>query len=231
MTFSINQFRSEIQQNGYLKPHDYNLIISLPPILSGTSIFGSNDNSISSSNMSPLLSMRINECRSPLLTLISSDVNRYGIGPTQKMPHNVQFQDMWISIICDKYGMMWNFWHTWLNKVFSFSPPYNASTGSVNNGNASYTTEYKSNYSTNMTLTIYDQVAKTVLEFIMSMSFPIQMREVTLAWNLQNEIVLLNINLSYKDYTITGSSVSSTASSQNTTVSPPAVSVPSFTFI
>jgi len=232
MTFDINSFCAELQQNGYLKPHDYNLSITLPSILSGSSIFGSSGNSITSGNMNPLLSMRINECRSPILTLTASDVNRYGIGPVQKMPHNAQFQDMWISIICDKYGMIWNFWHVWLNTIFSFSPPYNASAGSVNNGYASYTSEYKANYSTSMMLTVYDQIANTVLEFIMSMAFPIQMREVALSWNSQNEIVLLNIDISYKDYTISGSSLTSAATaSQNSTNSPPSVSIPSLSFL
>jgi hypothetical protein len=226
MAFSINEFSAQLQQNGYVKPYNYNLLIYTPPILTGTSLFGSSGVSTSASNITPLLSMRINECRSPLLTLVASDVNRYGVGPTQKMPHNAQFQDTWISIVCDKYGMIWNFWHTWLNAIFSFSPPYNASTGSVNNGFPSYTTEYKSNYATNMQLNIYNQIAETILEFNMSMVFPVQMREVALSWNAQNEIVMLNIDLTYKDYSIVGSSVTSTGTSSSTT-SPPATSVPS----
>lgn len=211
MTFNINEFSSQIQANGYIKPHDYNLIIYMPPILSGKTIFSSSSSSISAGSAIPLLSMRINECRSPLITLIASDVSRYGVGPIQKQPHNAQFQDMWISIICDKYGTIWNFWHTWLNSIFAFSPPYNATGGTIINGYASYTTEYKSNYSTNMLLTIYDQIANIILEFNMSMAFPIQMREVALSWNTQNEIVMLNIDLSYKDYSIIGSAISATS--------------------
>ena len=230
MTFNINQFCAEIQQNGYLKPHDYNLLIYLPPILSTTALFGSNGNYMPAGSASSLFPMRVNECRSPLLTLISSDVNRYGIGPTQKMPHNAQFQDMWISIICYKHSMAWNFWHLWLNSIFSFSPPYNASAGNVNNGFASYTNEYKENYATSMTLNVYDQTGDTSLSFQMSMAFPIQMREVALSWNTQNEIVMLNIDLTYKDYSIVGSSISSTATIQNNT-SPPSVSVPSLSII
>lgn len=226
MTFDINSFKSELNQNGYIKPHDYNLLIYLPPIMAGSTLFGSTGVSASASSVVPLLSMRVNECRSPLLTLVSSDVSRYGIGPTQKMPHNAQFQDMWISIICDKYGTIWNFWHTWLNSIFSFSPIYNAQTGTPYNSVASYTTEYKSNYSSNMLLNIYDQMAGTILEFNMSMAFPIQMREVALSWNSQNEIVLLNIDLTYKDYSIVGSSMTSINSINNTT-SPPSTSVPS----
>jgi hypothetical protein len=228
MTFNINEFSSQLQQNGYLKPHDYNLIVYLPSILSGTSLFGSTGTSMSASSSTPLLSMRINECRSPILTLVSSDISRYGIGPTQKQPHNAQFQDMWISIICDKYGMLWNFWHTWLNAVFSFSPPYDATGGTVNNGFASYTTEYKSKYSSNMQLNIYDQEANTVLKFIMNMAFPIQMREVALSWNSQGEIVMLNIDITYKDYSIVGSSISSSTLA-STIISPPTISIPSLT--
>jgi hypothetical protein len=121
--------------------------------------------------------------------------------------------------------MIWNFWHLWLNSVFSFAPPYNAATGSVNNGFASYTTEYKTNYATDMTLNIYDQGGGLSLSFQMSLAFPIQMREVALSWNTQNEIVMLNIDLSYKDYTIIGSSMSSSSAIPNT-LSPTSTSVP-----
>jgi hypothetical protein len=232
MTFNINSFRSEIQQNGYLKYHDYNLIITAPNILTSKTIFSTSGSS-STSNMQALMSMRINEARSPLITLVSADVNRYSIGPTQKQPHNAQFSDMFISLYCDRNGTIWNFWHTWLNTIFNFSPPYNTAGGTINNGFASYTTEYKDNYSTNMQLNIYDQVAQTILSFVFEKAFPIQMRDVALNWAHTQDIVQLNIDITYKDYAIIGSGVQavSTSATVGTTALPPAVSIPTLTTI
>src|SRR6201999_2227008 len=98
----------------------FNVFVAIPNNLQGQSMFGSDNFSSPISNISGLISMRASQARTPQATIQWVEVQRYGIGPVQEQPYNVKFSDVWISLIVDKHGMLWNFFHQWMNGTFSF---------------------------------------------------------------------------------------------------------------
>jgi hypothetical protein len=225
LAFTISNFLSELGKNGYLRTHSFDVVLGIPTALAGQTISGTAANTSSPVNdVNRILTLRAEEARTPVATIVTADIPRYSIGPTQKQPVTAQFQDTWFSIICDKYGKVWNFWNAWLNMVFSFSPAYTGS--GTHSQYPSYTAKYKDEYATQIMLNLYDQTGNMPIQFLFNDAFPIQMKEVSLGWAEQGELVRLSIAFTYKDYSITGSNLSS-GSSINPAFSPTPVSAPS----
>jgi len=185
MAFDINSFKTELHTNGYLRTHSYRVILTPPSAM------------LIATNIMPMISMRAEEVRTPTASLATVDVPRYGIGPTQKQVVSNQFNDITVSLISDKYGNLWNFLHTWLNTIFSYSPAANGG------ANPTYTAEYKSNFSTTMTIEIFDQIGKTPITFTMNMAYPIQIREVNMDWSETGNLVYLDVAMTFRDYSLT----------------------------
>jgi hypothetical protein len=205
MPFNINTLKSNIENNGYLKNHSFEILLVPPPILRNRNlnILGSSSFIRSITNN---LTFRIEQVRAPGVNIQVSDINRYGVGPTQKMPHNAQFQETTFSILVDGFGEIWQFWYNWTRSVFEFT-----GTEASRVGNASrfpgYVTNYKEDYSTTMQIVIYDMFGNAIQRINLYDAFPTTIRETQLSWNDNQNLMRLSVAISYKDYTIVGSSI------------------------
>lgn len=229
MTFDINQFRSEIQTNGYLRPWEYNVLLTPPPGLAGSSFVQQNQSS-PSSNMPAMISLRATQARTPSAQLDWLDIPRYGIGLKVGAPYNAKIKNTHIAITCDKHGNIYNFFHSWLNYVFAFSPIQNAQAGGVaNSPRGTYLINYKDDYSTTININMYNQVGALAMEFIMFQAFPVTIGEIPLDWDMAKALVELQIVFDFPHYSLStsnlgqgqlNSSLTSPPSSSNPTLTP-----------
>jgi hypothetical protein len=222
MAFNINNFKSELVNRGYVRTNAFKVLITPPTNLVNGTI--SND---SGSSLSEMMPFRAEQTRTPGLTIVAVDVNRYGVGPTQKQPISAQFSDTSISMLCDKNGYIYNFWHIWANYVFSACPNVDATDSKTQiNKSASYTAEYKSNYTGEISITEYTPSGDSSVIFNYHEAFPIQIRENQLDWS-DESLVYLDVIIAFKDYSITKADLTTTdsTSQKNTTVSPKSTSV------
>ena len=115
MPFNIDSFKSNIDNNGYLKNNQFEVILNPPPVLLDTSLnnLGTPRNV---RNITDALRFRIEQVRVPGVNLLMTDVNRYGVGPTQKQPINAMFNETSFSILVDGYGEIWQLWYNWRMK-------------------------------------------------------------------------------------------------------------------
>ena len=179
------------------------MIITPPPNLVNTSINGQSSSAILNSMV-----FRIDQLRTPGVTLASTDVARYGIGTTQKQVYGAQMNEIGFSILSDGYGDTWQFWHNWLKSIFQFTGEASAGTSTnASNRIASYTSEYKDNYSTVAEIQIYDMNGDKQITIDMYDAFPTTMREVSLGWGDNGSLLKLSISMAYKEYTINGSAI------------------------
>lgn len=146
------------------------------------------------------MAFRIDQVKAPGISLITNDINRYGIGPTQKMPTSAQFQEINISMLGDRYCEFWQYWYNWTRAIFGFN-------GTSNGLAPSYATEYKQNYSTTIMIFIYDQFGNIIQKINLFEAFPTSVREVPLAWSDTNNLMKINVQIAYTEYTIEGTSV------------------------
>lgn len=209
MSFNISRFKSNIYEYGYAKNNRFEVFIQAPKFLQNKSL-KVNDRETSITSMNDLLRYRIEQVKSPSVSLLSIDTSRYGIGPTQKMPYNAQYFDITFSVLVDKNTDLWDFWYNWINGIFNFN-------GQEPGGNniftgtriPNYIVEYKDEYATTMMIVIYGESGETIKTINLYEAFPSSMREVQLAWNDNVNLMRLALTVTYSGYSIVGSNINS----------------------
>jgi hypothetical protein len=180
MPFNIDTFKSEIEQNGYMKNNHFRVALRPPRIF----------NDVATANA---LSFRAESIKIPGVQILTADNNIYGVGMTQKQPYNSQLQDNSMTVLCDSYGRIWNFFYEWARRITNFNGQDNAV--------ATYFVEYKDNYATTIQITTYDVAGEQIQEFNLFDAFPTSIAETNMNWG-NSEVTKLNIGFSYSGYNI-----------------------------
>jgi hypothetical protein len=208
MAYNVTDILGSLNKYDVLQTNKFVVSMRIPDTLSNLSI-----NNVNLSDIGRLIQVRVEQCRLPGITYMATDVNRYGIGPMQKMPYNVQFTDTSITLIADKNGDLYQFFYAWLNSIFDFSGDETT--------RGSYLTEYKEKYITELTIEVYDSYGNIVQTFLLKDAFPISFNEIPLSWNQNNELVKLIVGFSFKEWMLKKISASSQPTPPPTTVRTP----------
>jgi hypothetical protein len=216
MPFNVNSFKQNLDFFGYIKNNKFEVFVQAPKFLQNK-YMKINDRETSIKDINNLLRFRIDQVRTPSASLLSIDTNRYGIGPTQKMPYNAQYFDTTFSILLDRNTDLWDFWYNWINGIFNFNGQEPNGDNIFNGGRIpNYTIEYKDEYSTNMMIVIYNDVGETVKTINLYEAYPSSMREIQLAWNDNVNLMRIAITVTYSSYSIVGSNINSNATTPST---------------
>lgn len=209
MPFNVNNFKQNLDFFGYIKNNKFEVFVQAPKFLQNK-YMKINERETSIKDINNLLRFRIDQVRTPSASLLSIDTNRYGIGPSQKMPFNAQYFDTTFSILLDRNTDLWDFWYNWINGIFIFNGQEPDGNNIFSGGRIpNYTVEYKDEYSTNMMIVIYNDVGETVKTINLYEAFPSSMREIQLAWNDNVNLMRMAITVTYSGYTIVGSNLNS----------------------
>ena len=211
MPFNVNNFKQNLDFFGYIKNNKFEVFVQSPKFLRNK-YMKINDRETSIKDINNLLRFRIDQVRTPSASLLSVDTNRYGIGPTQKMPFNAQYFDTTFSILLDRNTDLWDFWYNWINGIYNFNGQEPDGNNIFTGGRIpNYTLEYKDEYSTNMMIVIYNDVGETVKTINLYEAFPSSMREIQLAWNDNINLMRIAVTVTYSSYTLVGSNLNSNA--------------------
>lgn len=202
MAFNIEQFRQNIAAEGYLHNNNFEVLIATPPALLSSSL-NNQGTARRIVNIANNMRFRIDQVRAPGINIQTTQISRFGIGSVQNMPINAQFQDVNISVICDEFGEIWQYWHNWLNYIFGFNGEEGTAVGAANEF-PSYQARYKDTYSTTVTIIIYDHFGNNIQRINLIECFPTSLREVPMTWG-DLQLIRLNIALTYTSYSIVGS--------------------------
>lgn len=212
MPFNVSTFKTQFSSSGYLSTNKFQLIVTPPTILQNMS-FQTPTDTTSSADLAKQLSFRVEAVIAPSISLLMMDVNRYGVGVTQKQPVNAVFNTMTLTFISDGYGELWNFWNEWMQGIFGFSGTNNSTTqqNGLINSPASYTLKYKSDYSTTITLVIFDQFGNVAQTIDYNQAYPYTISDIPLNWGETNQLLKINIGIAFTDFVIVGGSSNPTA--------------------
>jgi hypothetical protein len=199
MSFNINRFLTNIRDFGYLDNNSFTVMVQTPPVMANA--FMNNQGTPTSlAQITKNMSFRIDQVRAPGISLATADINRYGIGPTQKQPFSAQFQEVNISVLGDHYCEFWQYWYNWERAVFQFN-------GTSNGGQApNYTAEYKDQYSSTIVIFIHDHYGNIIQKINLFEAYPTALREVPLSWGDSN-LMKINVQIAYTEYTIENTSI------------------------
>lgn len=205
MAFNINTFKENVNSYGYAKNSKFEVFVQAPRILQNSTL---NINGIqqTTDTINNVLRYRIDQVRAPGAFLLSTDTNRYGVGPTQKMPFNSQFSDTTFSILVDQRTFLWDFWYNWINAIFNFNGQEPNGNNLITGGRIpKYTLKYKEEYSTIMMIVIYNDFGETIKTINLYDAFPSSIAEIPLAWNDTQGLMRLAITVTYSQFSFVGS--------------------------
>lgn len=185
MPFNINSFKTNIKDYGYLDNNSFEVLVQTPRALSA---------GLSGTQIAQNMSFRIDQVRAPGINLMTADINRYGIGPTQKHVINAQFQEIYFSVLCDEFAEIWDYWYEWTRLCFQYN-------GTQNGAGPSYTAEYKDNFSSTVVIQIFDHFGNLVRSLNLFEAFPTSLREVPLAYG-DPGLLKINVAMMYTEYTV-----------------------------
>lgn len=195
MAFDVNAFKQNIAKYGTLQDNKFEVSIPFNPTLQGITTLGLSD-------MSNLLSFRAMKSQLPGLELATTDQVRYGIGPVQKIPHNVIFSDASITFLADSGGQIYNFFYGWLNYIYQFSGQTTTSGLITSTNIPTYSLAYKDNYCTEVTIGAFDNHGNIVTTHTLHKAFPTAIQAIPLDWEGSNKLMKIDVQLSYFTYTL-----------------------------
>jgi hypothetical protein len=203
MPFNINTFKANVEDFGYLKNNSFQVFILPPPSLFNSRVSSFNS-SVAASQLSRIQTFRVDQIKAPGISLLHADVNRYGVGTSQKNPFNAQFQEISFSVLNDENSDIWNYWHNWIKSIFDFTGSDSNSFGDINSF-PTFKCGYKSQYSTTIQIVIYNPYGEVAQRINLYEAFPGAIRDVPLAWGDTNNLMRLGVSLLYSYYTISSS--------------------------
>ncbi len=138
---------SELRKNGIARPtYAYTE-------LAGTGV----DNvcrSLGIGSTKPLLTYRNDGFSIPGLSVATSELRPYGVGPTVKRPYGVTYQDVTFNYIMDASSNQHAFFYRWMDQIVNHSSPINRSPDS---GLRPYQVGFLSDYAATITVWYFDE--------------------------------------------------------------------------
>lgn len=179
----ISGFRSTINSLGGLqRPNHFYVTIPNPPMLQG--------------DIGPILLPFLTESANiPGVSLATSDVRRYGYGPTEKKPYAPIFVDQQMTFFGDASGVVHKFFYKWINGIVK-SDEFPLGTPGYN-GVRPFEVEYKRQYAVDITITAINEVDRKIMEVKLFDAFPIAMGDINLNWGQNDGYVGIPITFSY----------------------------------
>jgi hypothetical protein len=184
--FNIARFSAHIKDKGTLQTNKFMVRFS-PPAILGANLF------IDSS-----IEYRANSVKVPGVSLDTQNVSRYGIGPQQKFPTNVNFTDIDINFVDMTDNSIWKYFANWMNGIFDY-------TGSGRQGSqASYNVQYKTNYETDISINVFDNDGRLSNIIVLKEAFPISLSDVSLSWSENNRLYEFNVRFAFREWYYVG---------------------------
>jgi hypothetical protein len=184
--FNIARFSAHINNSGTVQTNKF--IVRIPPPIILQNGFEVVQRSIE---------YRANSVKVPGVDLDTQNVSRYGIGPSQKFPTNVNFTDIDINFLDTNGNYIWKYFAKWMNGIFDY-------TGVSGGSQPSYKVEYKKYYQTDIQIFIFDNAGRQTNAIILKEAFPISLSDVSLSWSENNRLYEFNVRFSFKEWFYSG---------------------------
>lgn len=197
-TFDINAFKSEMWNNGVVRPHSYYAFFGIPKAL-----FDARDPAFKNTRH---LSMRCESASLPDVTLATQEVLRYGYGPMESVPYTAVFTGVTMTFVLDRTSRVYKFFYSWMNTIVNFNTSKGMATTNPQRLQAAdtvmtaYDVGYKDNVTTDIVISIQDEFARPIIQNTLYKAYPRAINAVDLNWGNNNDVVRLTIPFAFRDF-------------------------------
>jgi hypothetical protein len=139
----------------------------------------------------------------PGVALQTSEVRRYGYGPTERKPYLPSFIDTNFSFFVDGSGLIQKFFYKWMNGIVKFDETVNGSGATYGTNTLQpFEVNYKDQYATDILITTVDENNNDIINVRLTKAFPIFMGDISLGWGDTDSISRLPITFTYFNWKI-----------------------------
>lgn len=192
MTFSIRDFRASLERDGFIKSNHSQLLFFSPQTLAQK--YPSTRDVV----------VRCEQANIPSVWFTTDDtIRRYGYGPVDKAPHIPQFDPYTCTFIADKNGLCHRFFTDWLSSIVGFDSSKSMLFRNEH-GLLAYETQYRSKYTTDVYVKVYDNNTDTILQYRLNQAWVQSIQEQPMSWQQQDDFVRLIVTFQYRDWSVMG---------------------------
>lgn len=182
--FNIANFRGSLNREGVLLDNRFLMVITPPKGLKNKTKMKD-------------ITIRCDSTNLPGKALITEDqVYRYGYGVPERIPYNSLFHDVTATFILDRNASQLKFFSDWYELIHNTDTTQKLTNSSV------FELEYKSNYASTITIYMYNDKSKNVIECKLFEAYPQMIQDKQLSWH-QGEVLKTGIVFYYRNYKIT----------------------------
>ena len=194
MTFNVSEFTAQIGQRGLAKNNLFVFNITLPTA-------GNLANEIPAQQLSFLC----RSCDIPGFGVQTTVVKERGLGPGSSRPVDLNYNPLQSVFMVDTGFTIKRFFHRWMQEIVNYNIQQGVSSASPS-GTRAYEFGYKDEYAgTIEVITFGDNSNEHFYTYRFGNAYPINIGNVSVAWENQAEIMTLPVTFTYDEFTPAGS--------------------------
>lgn len=180
-------FLSKIRKTGVARRNLFNVFVPAPTVLTGT------DTGLD-------LHLFAESVNLPGINFATSDIRRYGHGPSEKKPYAPIFNDISVTFIADGGGDIHKFFYKWMEgTIFFGSPTAGAKEGSKSKigGLSAYEVNFKDQYRTDLRIVTYNEQNDKIIESVLYGAYPVSITDTPLSWGDTDQFMTITVTFTY----------------------------------
>jgi hypothetical protein len=191
---NITEFVASIDKLGFVQSNKFEVLIFPPKILDRLRSIIPGD--------SRLITAYCESSTVPGLNVQTSDLIRYGIGPTEQKPFRVAFDNWGCTFLGDGRGELLSFFQNWIKSIVNFTTTGKAvDTKDPISGLGAYEVAYKDDYRTQIIVSVFDNQRHEVIRVKLIQAYPIAIQSIPVSRGAENDIMKFNVVFSYLEWT------------------------------
>ena len=195
MSFNISSFSSNIGRYGVLQNNKF-VVFFTPPLPIAFNTFSDIGDVFNTFNTARMIQLRSESARIPGVSIQSQDVKRYGVGVTQKMPHNAAFTDTSLTFVADRDSTIHRFFYSWLTNIVDFNGR------SIFRNVPSYGVSYKDDITTDIYIFVFDNSGNVSELVTLYDAFPNSMNDVALDWGNTDTVMKITVGFTFREWSL-----------------------------
>jgi hypothetical protein len=219
--FNVEQFKSQISEGyGLFKPTLFYVTIGVPKFTldiveddTQREVRKQND-PYGSEKPAERLRFLCSSASLPGVQIITSDHRRQNMGTFDRRPFGVQVTDIPLTFMLDGRGFVLKYFNQWANAIVNADLRNGERGESVVKGQGLYEIGYRDSYVTDITITTLTGTSDTdkvdsgkeapveIVTYTLREAFPIQIGDVSVAWNATDQFSTLPIPFTFRGYDI-----------------------------
>lgn len=207
----IERFKGVLNKYGIQPTNLFRVSIAMPKVFGNLSYFYNSQVNLPvgglESATKEILGFYCTDINLPGISMASTEVRRYGVGPIQRVPYSPIFADTTFTFLADGRGVIHTFFMEWMRRMINYTRSGNTLQAQLQYGEP-YEVEYKSNYqSPGIQIEVFDKTGKRIQVIVMYDAYPLNIGEVMMSYANTDEIARIPVTFTFRDFEIVESAL------------------------